>query len=76
MSEEIQPPNIWKYDECDAVNTDGVNMKEFKPIGQFYHDANMLCGLYGIKPHPIFREPPPPPQPAPENGEAVGAFEE
>jgi hypothetical protein len=35
MSEEIQvtPPNIWKYEECNAVNTDGVNMKDFKPVG-------------------------------------------
>ena len=39
---EIPPPNIWKYDECNAVNTDGVNMKEFKPVGQFYADLSML----------------------------------
>lgn len=39
---EIAPPNIWRFDECAAVNTDGVNMKEFKPVGQFYADINML----------------------------------
>ena len=55
----IAPPNIWRFDECNAVNTDSINMKEYKPIGQFYHDANMLCTMFGTKPHPIFREPVP-----------------
>mgnify|MGYP000928867980 CR=1 FL=1 len=61
MSEEVAvaPPNIWRFDECNAVNTDSINMKEYKPIGQFYNDANMLCTMFGIKPHPIFREPVP-----------------
>ena len=54
---EVAPPDIWTYDECAAVNTDGVNMKEYKPQGQFYADSNMLCAIYGIKAHPIFREP-------------------
>jgi hypothetical protein len=39
---EITPPNIWRYDECAAVNTDSVNMKEYKPVGQFYTDLAML----------------------------------
>ena len=53
----ISPPNIWRYDECNEASTDGVNMKEYKPTGQFYTDANALCTLFGIKPHPVFREP-------------------
>ena len=53
----ISPPNIWTYDECNSVNTDSVNMKEYKPVGQFYTDVNLLCNLYNIKPHPIFKEP-------------------
>ena len=53
----VSPPNIWKYEECNAAPTDGVNMKEYKPTGQFYHDAALLCGMYNIKLHPIFREP-------------------
>lgn len=55
--EAVAPPNIWRFEECAAVNTDGVNMKEYKPCGQFYTDSNNLCNLYGIKAHPIFREP-------------------
>ena len=30
---EVPPPDIWTYDECAAVNTDNVNMKEYKPQG-------------------------------------------
>ena len=54
---EVPPPDIWTYDECAAVNTEGINMKEYKPQGQFFADCNMLCAIYGIKAHPIFREP-------------------
>ena len=68
----IDPPQIWTYDECAAANTDGVNMKEYKPQGTFYADARMLCGLYGIKLHPIFREPTAPGA----SDDAVGGFDE
>lgn len=53
----VEPPNIWKYDDCAAVNTDSVNLKGFSPAGQFYADAKTLCEMYGIKQHPIFRPP-------------------
>lgn len=33
MSKPIEPPNIWTYDECAAINTDNANMKEYKPTG-------------------------------------------
>ena len=58
MTEEITvaPPNIWRYEEAAATVTDGVNMKEYKPVGQFYQDAALLCKLYGLKLHPVFRE--------------------
>ena len=32
-------------------------MKEYKPVGQFYQDAQTLCSLFGVKPHPMFKEP-------------------
>lgn len=59
MTDEIavDPPQIWTFDECAAVDTSKANMKEYKPQGTFYADARLLCGLYGIKLHPIFREP-------------------
>lgn len=69
---DVTPPNIWKFEECNSVNTDGVNMKDYKPTGQFYHDASLLCGMYNIKLHPIFREPV---LAAPSEDE-VGNFEE
>ena len=54
---DITPPDIWTYERCNAVNTDGVNMKEYKPTGQFYTDAMSLVHLFGLKAHPVFREP-------------------
>ena len=53
----VEPPQIWTYEEAAAVNTDSVNMKEYKPQGMYYADAALLCGIYGIKLHPIFRQP-------------------
>jgi hypothetical protein len=76
MSDEVAvaPPNIWRFEECNTVNTDGINMKEYKPIGQFYHDSNMLCTMFGIKLHPIFREPAvaPPTDASGEGADAAG----
>lgn len=40
-------------------------MKDYKPTGQFYADSARLCEMYGIKMHPIFREPKPPVDPNP-----------
>lgn len=57
MAEEVPPPDIWRYEECAGVNTDSVNMKEYKPAGLFYQDTALLCKLYGIRLHPVFREP-------------------
>jgi hypothetical protein len=58
MSTQVTPAHIWNYDDCNAVNTDAINIaKEYKPTGQFYTDANSLVHLYGIKKHPIFKEP-------------------
>jgi hypothetical protein len=53
---EITPPDIWTFEACNAVNTDGINIsKEYKPSGQFYQDTATLLRLYGLKPHPIFK---------------------
>jgi hypothetical protein len=68
----ISPPNIWTYEECGAVHTESVNMKEYKPVGQFYTDANLLCHLYNIKPHPIFKEPAAAPNADLDDPETVG----
>jgi hypothetical protein len=59
MTDEVQvaPPNIWRYEEAAAITTQGVNLKEYKPQGSFYSDSALLCRLYGLKLHPVFREP-------------------
>lgn len=57
MLKPIEASNVWTYDECSAVNTDNANMKEYKPTGQFYQDAAMLCNIFNIKLHPGFKEP-------------------
>jgi len=62
---------VWNYDECNAVNTDAVNWKEYKPVGQFYADANTLVHLFGIKQHPVFKDPYNDPKPG-----AVSGFDE
>ena len=72
---DISPPNIWSFEECNNVNTEGVHMKEYKPVGQFYTDANMLCHLFGIKPHPIFKEPHVPNFSDPD-GDVVAGFDD
>lgn len=48
---------MWSYDECNAVNTDTINWKEYKSTGQFYHDVNTLLKLFGIKRHPSLEDP-------------------
>tara|TARA_B110000285_G_C15050754_1_gene576857 strand:- start:1007 stop:1348 length:342 start_codon:yes stop_codon:yes gene_type:complete len=77
MAEEgaVAPPDIWRFDECSAVNTDQINMKEYKPTAQFYTDSGKLCEMYGIKMHPIFREPvlPADPNPPVEGAEGEAA---
>ena len=75
MADEVQvpPPNIWRFEEAAAVVTDGVNLKEYKPQGAFYADAALLCKLFGLKLHPVFREPVPAADP--NDPEAVGGFE-
>lgn len=76
MSDEVQvdPPNIWRYEESAAVDTSKVNMKEYKPQGSWYSDSALLCRLYGMKLHPVFREPLFPTESG--DPEAVGAFED
>ncbi len=43
---------IWTYKECEAVETDGIDLKGFKPTGKFFEDADLICKLFNIKVHP------------------------
>ena len=74
---KVDPPNIWRYDECASANTDGVNLaKEYKPTNQFYPDAALLCKLFNIKLHPMFKEPIPQSSGDPNDPDAVGGFDD
>ena len=46
---------IWTFRECEAVETEAIDIKGFKPQGKFYEDADTICKLFGIKPHPGLR---------------------
>ena len=48
---------IWTFRECEAVETDGIDLKAFKPAGKFYEDAEALCKTFNIKVHPSLRNP-------------------
>ena len=46
---------IWTFKECEAVETDSVDLKTFKPTGKFYDDAEALCRAFNIKVHPSLK---------------------
>ena len=48
--------NIWTFEENQAVETDRVDLKPFKPTGRFFEDIQTLMGLFKIKTHPALRE--------------------
>ena len=48
---------IWNFRESEAVETDNIDVKGFKPVGKFYEDAEALCKIYNIKIHPALRAP-------------------
>lgn len=48
--------NIWTYEENQAVKTEMVDMKPFKPTGKFFDDIQTLVRMFNIKTHPALRE--------------------
>jgi hypothetical protein len=54
---EIDPPNIWTFEESAAATCDDKNLKGFAPTGEFYKDTRTLCGMWDLKLHPLFRAP-------------------
>ena len=48
--------NIWTFEENDAIETDKVDMKPFKPTGRFFEDVQTLVRMFGTKTHPALRE--------------------
>ena len=46
---------IWTYELNQAIETDKVDLKPFKPTGKFFEDIQTLVRLFGIKTHPALR---------------------
>jgi hypothetical protein len=46
---------IWTYEHNQAIETDKVDLKPFKPVGKFFDDVQTLVRLFGIKTHPALR---------------------
>ena len=48
--------NIWTFESNQAIETDKVEMKPFKPTGKFFEDTQTLVRMFGIKTHPGIKE--------------------
>lgn len=46
---------IWTFKESDAVETENIDMKAFKPTGKFYDDIEIVCKMFGIRVHPALK---------------------
>ena len=54
--ENLEMDTIWTFEENQAVETEKVDMKPFKPTGRFFEDVQTLVRMFGIKTHPALRE--------------------
>lgn len=48
---------MWTFKENEAVETDAIDVKAFKPVGKFYEDVDTLCKTFHVKAHPALRNP-------------------
>jgi len=48
--------NIWSYEHNQAIETDKVEMKTFKPQGRFFEDSQTLVKMFGVITHPSIKE--------------------
>ena len=51
-----QATPIWNFQENEAIETDKVEMKSYKPSGKFFVDSQFLIKLFGVQTHPAIRE--------------------
>ena len=47
---------IWTFEDNQAIETEKVDLKPFKPTGKFFDDVQTLVRMFGIKTHPALRE--------------------
>ncbi len=48
---------IWTFKDNDSVETEGIDLKTFKPVGKFFDDVETLCKMFNIKQHPALKPP-------------------
>ena len=47
---------IWNFQENEAIETDKVDMKPYKPTGKFFTDCQTLVKMFNIQCHPAIKE--------------------
>jgi hypothetical protein len=47
---------IWTFEENQAIETEKIDLKPFKPTGRFFEDVQTLVRMFGMKTHPALRE--------------------
>lgn len=47
---------IWNFSSNEAVETEKVEMKQFKPTGRFFDDIQTLAKMFNIRVHPSLTE--------------------
>lgn len=47
---------IWNFQDNEAIETEKVEMKTYKPTGKFFVDSQFLVKLFGIQTHPAIKE--------------------
>jgi hypothetical protein len=48
---------IWAFKDNESVETETIDMKQYKGTGKFYDDVETLCRMFGIKVHPALKPP-------------------
>ena len=46
---------IWQFKDNDNAETDGVDLKLFKPVGKFYDDIETITRMLNLKIHPALK---------------------
>ena len=47
---------IWNFKENEAIDTEKIDLKTYKPTGKFFTDVQFLVKLFGIHMHPCIKE--------------------
>jgi hypothetical protein len=48
--------HIWNFQTNEAVETDKIELKSFKPTGKFFEDVASLVKHFNVRCHPALKE--------------------